>query len=412
MEFVAASYDSCLLRVSVPLWFIALMYPSRVPLAWLNLTHDRRRFVVSVAGITFAVLLMFMQIGFLNALVDGTVEVIRRFDADLVITSATKYTFSTNDPFTRRRLYEAEAVPGVISARPLYVEYRTSLWKNIDPNSEPPRHIRVLAFDPRHPALLMPEVVAQCPRLEEVDTAIIDMKSKDEFEAARVGIGRELADHSVRLIGTFHLGTDFVNDGNLIVSDRTFGRVFPFLPAPAQTLDFVEVGLVRLESGLDLQIMKKTLGERLAPDVMVLTRGEYVEMERQFWLTHAPIGFIFGLGTAIGFIVGMVICYQILSTDVADHIAEYATLKAIGYPNMALSAVVLQEALCLSILGYLPGLLATAVLYSLLDRLTGLPMALTVGRAGLILVLTVVMCVTSGFLALRKVQAADPAEVF
>lgn len=387
------------------------MYPSRIPLAWLNLTHDRRRFVVSVAGITFAVLLMFMQIGFLNALVDGTVEVIRRFDADLVITSATKYTFSTNDPFTRRRLYQAEAVPGVLSARPLYIEYRASLWKNVG-QAEPPRHIRVLAFDPRHPAVLMPEVVGQCPRLEEVDTALIDIKSKDEFEAGRTDIGRELGDHTVRLIGTFHLGTDFVNDGNLIISDRTYARVFPYPPAPEQTLDYVEVGLVRIEPGADPYVMKKALSERLDPDVMVLTRGEYVEMERQFWLTHAPIGFIFGLGTGIGFIVGMVICYQILSTDVADHLAEYATLKAIGYPNMALSAVVLQEALCLSILGYIPGILVTAVLYSLLDRLTGLPMRLTVGRGGLILVLTIVMCVASGFLALRKVQAADPAEVF
>lgn len=387
------------------------MYPSRIPLAWLNLTHDRRRFVVSIAGVTFAVLLMFMQIGFLNALVDGTVEVIRRFDADLVITSATKYTFSTNDPFTRRRLYQAEAVPGVASARPLYIEYRASLWKNIG-QDEPPRHIRVIAFDPRQPALRMPEVVAQCPRLEEVDTAIIDIKSKDEFQAARADIGRELGDHAVRVIGTFHLGTDFVNDGNLIISDRTYARIFPYPLAPEQTLDFVEIGLVRLEPGADLYAMKKTLGERLEPDVMVMTRGEYVEMERQFWLTHAPIGFIFGLGTAIGFIVGMVICYQILSTDVADHIAEYATLKAIGYPNVALSAVVLQQALCLAILGYIPGILATSVLYSLLDRLTGLPMALTVGRGSLILVLTIVMCVASGFLALRKVQAADPAEVF
>src|SRR5262245_22786630 len=176
------------------------MYPSRVPLAWLNLTHDRRRFVVSIAGVSFAALLMFMQIGFLNALVDGTVEVIRRFDADLVITSATKYTFSTNDPFTRRRLYQAEAVPGVASARPLYIEYRASLWKNIG-LEEPPRHIRVIAFDPRHPALRMPEVIAQCPRLEEADTALIDMKSKNEFEAGRGDIRRELGDHHVNLIG-------------------------------------------------------------------------------------------------------------------------------------------------------------------------------------------------------------------
>lgn len=387
------------------------MYPSRIPLAWLNLTHDRKRFLVSVAGITFAVLLMFMQIGFLNALVDGTVEVIRRFNADLVITSATKYTFSTNDPFTCRRLYEAESVPGVESARPLFIEYRASLWKTLEPDAGPPRMIRVLAFDPRQPALLIPDVVEQCPRLLEVDSAIIDMKSKQEFAAAKTGIGRELADHSVHLIGTFHLGTDFVNDGNLIISDRTFQRIFPRMP-PESTLDYAEVGLVRLKPGADLYEVKKALAERLPDDVTVRTRGEYVEMERQFWLAHAPIGFIFGLGTAIGFIVGMVICYQILSTDVADHLSEYATLKAIGYSNRALSAVVLQEALCLSILGYLPGLAASALLYTVLDRLTGLPMALTLGRGSLILILTIVMCVASGFLALRKVQAADPAEVF
>jgi putative ABC transport system permease protein len=145
---------------------------------------------------------------------------------------------------------------------------------------------------------------------------------------------------------------------------------------------------------------------------MIMTRQEYVDMERTFWLAHAPIGFIFGLGTAIGFIVGMVICYQILSTDVADHLSEYATLKAIGYPNTALNAVVLQEAVCLSLLGFLPGLVGAALLYATLDHLTGLPMRLSLGRVGLILFLTVLMCIASGFLALRKVKAADPAEVF
>jgi putative ABC transport system permease protein len=388
------------------------MYPSRIPLAWLNLTHDRRRFLVSVAGITFAVVLMFMQIGFLNALVDGTVIVIRHLDADLIMTSATKYTFTTNDPFQRVRLVQAEGVPGVVSARPLYIEYRTSLWKNIEPDAGIPRHIRVLAFDPAYPAVLFPDVVEQAGKLQRIDTALIDLKSKAEFEPGKTGVGHELADHAVQVVGTFQLGTDFVNDGNLIISDRTFERIFPYEPAPDQTLENVEIGLIRLAPGADPEQAKKLLTERLGPDVTIMTRDEYKDMERRFWLAHAPIGFIFGMGTAIGFIVGMVICYQILSTDVADHLSEYATLKAIGYPNRALSAVVMQEAVILALLGFLPGLIGTAVLYAVLDKLTGLPMRLTLGRGSLILVLTVVMCIGSGFLALRKVQAADPAEVF
>jgi putative ABC transport system permease protein len=114
----------------------------------------------------------------------------------------------------------------------------------------------------------------------------------------------------------------------------------------------------------------------------------------------------------LGFVVGMVICYQILAGDVADHAAEYATLKAIGYPNRYLSGVVLQEALILAAAGFVPGMAVTFGIYLLLAELTGLPLRLTPGRFGLVLGLTVVMCVASGLLALRKVQTVDPAEVF
>jgi putative ABC transport system permease protein len=137
-----------------------------------------------------------------------------------------------------------------------------------------------------------------------------------------------------------------------------------------------------------------------------------IDREKWFWWTNTPIGFAFGAGVVLGFVVGMVICYQILSSDVADHLAEYATLKAIGYPNRYLSLVVLQEALILAAAGFVPGMLVTFGVYVLLTEITGLPMRLTPGRGGLVLVLTVVMCVVSGLMAVGKVKKVDPADVF
>lgn len=387
------------------------MLPTRTPLAWLNLTHDLRRLIVSMAGIMFAVILMFMQIGFLNALLDGSVEILRQLDTDLVILSKSKYCLTVSAPFPRRRLYQALGVPGIKSAYPIYIEMHQSLWKNVD-EPTPPRHIRVIAFDPAQPVLLLPEVNAQTDELQLPDTALIDEKSKRDYGVSRAGLERELAGRSIHVVGTFRLGTDFVNDANVVISADNFAKFFPHGGSAEETLGLVEIGLIKAEAGTDPPSLKSALIEALPDDVVVRTKDEYVEEERDFWLKHAPIGFIFGLGTAIGFIVGMVICYQILSADVADHWSEFATLKAIGYSNRYLDRVVLTEAVWLALLGFLPGLLATQLLYSMMVLQTGLPMRLTTMRVGFVLFLTVLMCVSSGSLALRKVRAADPAEVF
>jgi putative ABC transport system permease protein len=196
------------------------------------------------------------------------------------------------------------------------------------------------------------------------------------------------------------------------MSERNFARYFPHRAPHQDPLAEVELGLVKLKPGVNPAAARDTLAHGLPDDVLVLTKEEYVQQEMRFWQRSSPIGFIFGLGTGIGFVVGIVICYQILSTDIADHLAEFATLKAIGYHNHYLTRLVLQQALFLSLFGFLPGLAVSALLYALLAGFTGLPMEVTLGRVGFILILTVVMCIISGSIAVRKVQTADPAEVF
>jgi putative ABC transport system permease protein len=394
-----------------------MILPIRALLPWRNLTHSRRRFFVAVAGIAFAVLLMFMQLGFWNALMDSVVAVIDRFDAELVIISRARYSLIVGEPFPRRRLAQALSVPGVRDANPLYLEYIRSLWKNpdeTDPTAPRCRAIRVLAFDTGKPLLRLPGVAENAARLEEPDTALVDVRSRSYYGRREAGIDREIAGHSVHVVGTFSLGTDFAANGNVIMNERTYARLFPGWGGPNAALSNVAIGLVQLEPGADPVAVKEALQQALPDDVRVFTRAAFAGQEKSYWQRSTPIGFFFLVGLVIGFAVGVAICYQILSADVTRHLPEYATLKAIGYQNRSLTGVVLEEAMLLSVLGFFPGLAVSVCLYAILAHpsVTGLPMRMTLGSATVIFGLTVGMCFLSGLLAIRKVQTADPAEVF
>lgn len=383
---------------------------ARVRLGWLNLAHHKGRLAVSVAGVAAAVLLMLLELGFLNALFDSQVEVIRKLSADLVIVNVLKYSMAANVPFPRRRLAQAMAVDGVAAADPVYVEYEASVWKH--PRAPVARGIRVLAFDPDRPVFAGLGVEGMREALRRLDTAAFDGRSKRHYGNPRVGETAELARHAVRVVGVFELGTDFVNDGTVLMSEDNFARFFPHRRSVAGELESVEIGVVRLVAGADVAAVQRSLRAALPADVLVLTRTELVDREIAFWRESAPIGYIFGLGAAMGFAIGIMICYQILFTEVTDHLAQFAVLKAIGYTNGYLRWVVVQEALLLSALGFLPGALAGSVLYGWLAAATGLPMRLTAARAGGVLALTLVMTIGSGLFAVRRATATDPAEVF
>jgi putative ABC transport system permease protein len=381
-----------------------------LPLAWLELTHDRRHLLTSVAGITFAVVLMYMQVGFLNGFYDSQVQLVRSLNGTLIITSKRKQVMLHNEPFPRKRIAQARAVAGVEAAYAVYVEQRVSVWKNLrDRRSRP---IRVLAFDPDEPVFVLPEVREQAPLLRLPDTVLFDEASKAVYGPREVGVETELARRSVRVVGTFRLGTDFISDGNVIMSDTNFAKYFPDRHAPETTRDRVELGVVRVDPSADPGEVLQRLRRALPEDVVVLPKEEFSQREKEYWRHHTPLDFVFGLGSVLGFVVGVIICYQILFTDVLDHLPQFATLKAIGYPNRFLVKVVVQEALWLAVLGFIPGLGLSYGLYQLLAAWTGLPMALTPGRIGLVLLLTVAMCLVAGLLAVRRALRADPAEVF
>lgn len=405
--------------------------PPPVPLAWRNLAHDRVRFVLFSAGIGFAVVLMGVQLGIMNAMLDSNTVLIARLDADLVLINPTRKSLLFREGVNRRRAEQAMEVPGVASVEPVYVEYQLGMLRHTaeDPTERTQtRRVRVVGVDPDSGILKLPgATAADWEKLRVPGTALYDRKSRPHPDQAKhpgetvfgkleEGVQTELSGRTITLVGGFDLGFDFGTDGTLVVSDRTFGEWVraPYTAPGTDPLAEIDLVAVRLAPGADVRQVQRDMRAKFADagDVEVLTRPEMISREKGFWWTNTPIGFAFGAGVVLGFVVGLVICYQILSSDIADHTAEYATLKAMGYTNRYLSFVVLQEALILAAAGYLPGMVVTLGTYRVLTAITGMPMDMSFARAALVLGLTVVMCAVSAWMAVGKVKKVDPADVF
>lgn len=377
-------------------------------LAWRQLTRERVRFAVAVAGVAFAVVLMLMQLGFRRSLLRGSVRFHDRLQADLVLISPQSSYLVRMESFPRRRLDQARAFPGVVDAAPVYTTL--GRWKN--PQTGLTRTLFVVGIDPDRPTLAMADVQEQLAVLRHPDWALFDRRARREYGPIaqwleeRGEVEAEVNDRRTHVRGLFSLGTSFGLDGTLITSERTF------LGLTGRPPGLLELGLLRLAPGVDPGAVQMALRAALESDVLVLTREEYAQREMAYWNTVTPVGYILGLGVLIGFGVGAIIVSQILFADVSDHLPEYATLKAMGFSDAYLFGVVLSEAALLAALGYLPGLAVAAVLYRRAAEATLLPMELTSRIGGGVFGLTVVMCSLAGVLALRKLRRADPAEIF
>jgi putative ABC transport system permease protein len=381
-----------------------------VPLAWRNLVDNPSRLARSIMGIAFAVLMMLVELGFQRAFLESTLQLIRGFDADIVLINRTKLFFGRKEPFPRRYLYQAAAVRGVASAAPVYGEWTKALWQN--PQTHKPRPIQVMAFDPDKPVFLFPEVEAKREALRRPDTVMVDERWRPSLGTAGPGTQTELARRKVDVVGTFSLGPDFIEDGTVITSDRTFFAMFSTHELKADELPDVEFGIVKVRPGYDVSDIQSAMRQALGRDVAVLTKQQMIDRETLFQETESPVGPVFGLGTAIGFAVGLLIAYQILFNDLSEQLPQYATLKAMGYARGFLVRSVLAQSALYAVAGYAPAWLIGIALFRVLADRSMLPMVMTFKITAVSALLTLGMCLLSGLLALRRLLSADPAEVF
>jgi putative ABC transport system permease protein len=382
----------------------AKVQPRSVPLAWRNLVVNKQRLLRSAAGIGFAVLLMLMQLGFEQAFFDSALEVIRGLDGDILIESVHKYQFATRDPFPKADLDTARKVTGVASARPLYADWFDFFWKN--PTDGKVFLVRAFGFNPDEPVFLFPDVNANREKLKEANTVLVDRRARRFLGMDTATTETETNGVKVKIVGGFALGPDFVSDGTEIMSDRTFANLL-HAAAPG-----VDVGVIKVDPGEDPMVVRRALRKALPAAIAVFTKLELIEFERKFQSAVSSAGPIFAMGTIVGFVVGMLISYQVTYTDLADQLPQYATLKAIGYRTGYLLRVVLEQSAFNALAGWISAMLVSIFLYRIIRQAALLPLHMTAKIIFVSLGLTLGMCFISAAIAVRRVIKADPAEVF
>ena len=417
----------------------------KTPLAWKNLAHNRIRTAIGVAGVGFAVILIFMQMGFHGAIRKTATQIYDALDFDLMLRSPAYLHLTEPRFFPRARVFQAASLHEVEVARPFYLglsEWQAPIRGDIstttDLNDGDPagewRGIITMGSDPNDPGFVRQDICQLARQLTDSSFVLVDSKSKPEygpvnkreFTEQDIGVETALGPNRIRIVGLFELGTGMASNGACLTNPEGYVRACPW-----QTIADVNFGLIKLRDPGSANLVKKKLraiygipepvpSDALQPeaahytntDVEILTRAEVNEVEEYRWVEETPLGKIFNLGVWVALFVGVAIVYQVLSTDITNMMGEYATLKAMGYSNKYLTKVVLQQSVLLAVVGYVPSVLISYVSYHIVETVSGLPMSMSPRILITVLLLAIGMCVLSGTAALRKLYQADPADLF
>lgn len=380
----------------------------RMPIGWLQLVSNKLRFAAAATGVAFACILVFVQLGMMGAFQKAMRVSYTSLSADIMMSASDSTGLAEGSNVARRRMYQSLAVPGVKEALAVFVG-RAS-WLRHSANKI---EFTAIGIDPSRPSFIGPTVV-DSETLKLANSALLDRRTRGLDPQLLAGarpehpLMIEINGKQIAVVGTIALGAGFAGDGYMFVSDQTFLRLFPARSSAAPNHI-----LLKVEPGADPRVVADRIRESLATDsIKVRSFADAIEAEISFQMTRRPIGLIFGLGVMIGIMVGLVIVYQILSNDVADHLAEYATFKAMGFRPAFFRSIVLEEAVILAVTGFAPALLASLGIYAVMAQATNLPIAMSPERAGLVFLGTILSCALSGFFAMRKLTNADPADLF
>ncbi|MBW2382732.1 MAG: FtsX-like permease family protein [Deltaproteobacteria bacterium] len=364
---------------------------------------------MAAAGMGFAILVIFVQLGFYSSVLNTALAVSSRLNGELILISPRFVHLSEAGEIPRARLFQVLAHPKVLSATPIYFRYVVSR------DSATGNYCRLFALgfplaDARTAMpLRIPGIDDQLDALRPTGDVLMDRFTQTRCGPSSPESQFELMGTAARVVGRFELGVGFLADGAIVASDDSFGRYFSKL---GYSLDRPHLGLIKLAAGSDPAKVAAGLRERLPSDVRVITREELDAYQHRHWVQNTAVGNIFGMGTVAGFLVGVVVLFQILSTDIRNHLPLYATLRAMGYTSQRLHGYVLEQSWIFAVLGYAPALLLTLILFPIIHNVTLLPIFMTGKLAAGVLVLSFIMCTVASMLSSRRLRRADPAELF
>jgi putative ABC transport system permease protein len=379
-----------------------------VPVAYLQLRNSPRRLAIAVAGIVMSAVGILCQMGFEDSLFRSATRLFSELDADLVMLSPQYQFMVLPAQFSERRLYQALSVPGVRSFSAL----RLGIAPFKNPVTGINRNVYVVGVNPSAANFVNADWQHKTRLLQEPDTALFDEASRPEFgpivDLMRTGpVRTEIANKRVRIVDVFQMGASFSADGTVITSDEGFARLFA-----QRRASLVDVGLVHLRRNADPAAVMGQLRAMLPKDVLVMTHEQLNAREQRYWRSTTPAGFIFRVVLIVSLLVGCVSVYQILSSDVAENLSQYATLKALGFPDSYFLKLTFEKAWLLSSLAYPIGFLLAAAVYAAATHLTLVPLVMTSARALGVYLLILGASAAAGLVAVQRLRRSDPSELF
>jgi putative ABC transport system permease protein len=374
----------------------------KTALSWHNVTHRKARTLATLAGVGFAIVLIYMQLGVYVVCWKTSTIVHELLDFDIALTSS-RYIFLLNpEPLPRERLHQAAAVAGVESVEP--VQIGVADWRNTVSRLD--MQVLVLGVDPSDRPFILPDLNDSLPLLTRINTAIMDELAMPGIGPHHPGTVTEVAGCRLEVVGAYRWGAGFHGPGTLIVSEHTFARMF------GTALPTADLALVRLSTEADAAAVARDIGRRLPEDARVWTRSALEEVDRAFFMTDRPTGLIFTSGVVLGFVVGTVILLQVLSSEVSNHLSEFATLKALGYSPAQVYAVVIEQGFTYALASFIPASVLAWGLFAVIEAKTMISSPMHLDLMAAVLALSLVMCSVAGLLATRRLDAADPADLF
>ena len=369
-------------------------------LGWRLVLRDPLRSLLAVGGIGVAVLIAFVEMGFLNGVIDSQLRIVAAARGELIAINARRVHLNRWDSLAQIRVRQLAAIAGVAAALPVY---QSGYGMRSAPD-EPDARVIVLALDAEDPALELGWTAETRQGLRAPGTALFDRLSRPIYGALTPGQDVWLEGHRLKLGGFVSLGPTVVNDGHLVMSTATYRTLNPDADP--------RMAVLRLAPGAEPARVKQEIARLIGREVSVFTKRELAERESRFLMHAAPLGLLFGAGMTAGLVVGLVICYQVLYVAIRRRLKAIATLKAMGFTNGFIAWTVLEQACVIALGGYAAGLALAALAYHVLGDRTALAIDLSWPRATALAAGCLVACLAAGMLAAAKAARIPPAELF
>lgn len=366
-----------------------------------NLLHDRRRFLASVAGVSFSVTLVIVQLGLFAGLAANASQVIDRSPGDAWITGRHTGNFQWGQPIPRRTLDVVRSTAGVAWAREVIAG-----WTQLRHPDGGLQQLEIVGFDPRSRVGAPWNVVAG--RLDDLAVpgrVVLDRSATGKVGRFELGDDVEVADRRARVAAVTDGITNFTTAPFVFASLDTARSLIPYLGSDDTV--YVVAGLA---PAAQAEATLAALRQRL-PHLDVSSRDAFSARTRRYWMLETGMGIGFLLTSALAIAVGTVIVSQTIFAATSEHLAEYATLKAMGAANGGLARVVLVQGFVAGAVGCLPGcLLGAAVVQAI--RARGLAAMVTPELVGLTVAAALTTCALAALGSVRRLWRLEPALVF